>query len=105
MMNLLSRGLTAATIAFLASPAFAADHAVSFQSMAFSPAVLEIAVGDTVTFTNLEAIPHTATATDGSFDTGRLGLNDSATITFDEAGEFDYVCALHPRMTGKIVVQ
>ncbi|AEQ50976.1 plastocyanin/azurin family copper-binding protein [Pelagibacterium halotolerans] len=89
----------------LTAPVFAADHAVDIQGMAFSVPVLEVAVGDTVTFTNLDGAPHTATATDGSFDTGRLTQGQSATITITEAGTFDYFCVVHPSMTASITAQ
>jgi plastocyanin len=89
----------------LTAPAFAADHAVEIKDMAFSVPALEVAVGDTVTFTNADAAPHTATATDGSFDTGELTQGQSATITISQAGTFDYFCAVHPSMKASITAQ
>lgn len=94
----------ALALAFTA-PAFAADHAVEIKGMAYALPTLEIAVGDTVTFTNADAAPHTATATDGSFDTGRLTQGQSASITISEAGTFDYFCAVHPSMKASITAQ
>lgn len=88
-----------------AAPAFAADHAVEIKGFKFSVEELQVAVGDTVTFTNVDGAPHTATATDGSFDTGRLGNGDSATITITAAGTFDYFCEVHPMMKAKIIAQ
>jgi plastocyanin len=61
--------------------ALAADHKVAIQGMKFDVKSLQVAVGDTVTFTNMDAAPHTASANDGSFDTGRLSKGESATIT------------------------
>lgn len=94
----------ALTLAFTA-PAFAADHLVEIQGMKFSVPALEVAVGDTVTFTNLDGAPHTATARDGAFDTGRLAKGGSATITISEAGTFDYFCAVHPAMKASITAE
>lgn len=88
-----------------ASIATAADHTVTIQGFAFSPAELSIAAGETVTFTNADSAPHTATGAGGAFDTGRLNSGDSATLTFAGAGTFDYACAFHPSMTAKITVQ
>ncbi len=86
-----------------ALPARAAtDHAVAIQGMKFNPADLTVAVGDTVTFTNMDGAPHTGTAKDGSFDTGRLSKGQSATVTIAAAGDHDYVCAVHPSMKGVI---
>jgi len=86
----------------LATPAFAADHAVSIKGMKFNPPALELAVGDTITFTNEDAAPHTATADDGAFDTGRLGRGESATVTVSAAGEHAYKCLVHPSMKGTV---
>lgn len=93
---------TAAALSLmLAGSAFAANHAVTIQGMKFSPANIEIKAGDTITFTNKDSAPHTATAKDGSFDTGRLGKGESATVTVG-AGSHDYICEIHPMMKGKV---
>ena len=96
---------TALAAAILAGPAIAADHQVSIRGMAFQPATLEVAAGDTVTFTNTGSAPHTATARNGAFDTGRLGTGQSATIRIGSAGTLDYFCTIHPRMTGQITAR
>ena len=79
-------------------------HAVEVVDFAFAPAELTITAGETVTFTNLDAVAHTATAIDGSWDTGLLDQNQSASITFTAAGTYDYLCTPHPSMTGRIIV-
>ena len=94
-----------ALVLCLATPVLAADHAVEIRNMSFSVPALEVAVGDTVTFTNSDAAPHTATARDGSFDTGRLTKGQSATVTITGAGTFDYFCTFHPMMKATIVAQ
>lgn len=94
----------AAIFAILCSSAFAADHAVEIKGMKFSPAALTVAAGDTITFTNMDGAPHTATAGDGSFDTGRLSKGQSATVTV-EAGNHDYKCAIHPSMKGTVAAE
>lgn len=99
-MRLLATLSLAATL--LAFPALAADHAVTIKGMKFEPAALTVAAGDTVTFTNEDAAPHTATAGDGTFDTGRLNQGDSATVTIGGAGSFDYICQIHPMMKGNV---
>lgn len=90
---------------FAAVPALAADHAVEIKGMKFSPANLTVAAGDTITFTNMDSAPHTATATGGAFDTGRLSRGESATVTINAAGSFDYICSVHPRMKGTVTAQ
>ena len=97
----------AVTTAFLlaALPAFAADHAVTIKGMKFTPATLAVAVGDTITFTNEDAAPHTATADDGAFDTGRLAKGQSAQVTVAAAGDHAFKCLVHPMMKGKVSAQ
>ena len=86
-----------------ALPARAAtDHAVAIKGMKFEPADLTVAVGDTVTFTNMDGAPHTGSAKDGSFDTGRLPKGQSGTVTIGAAGEHAYFCKVHPGMKGVI---
>ena len=93
----------AALLAMFAAPsAYAAEHAVSIKGMKFNPPALELAVGDTITFTNEDAAPHTATADDGAFDTGRLNKGESATVTVDAAGAHPYICLVHPSMKGTV---
>jgi plastocyanin len=72
----------------------------------YSANVLRIKVGDTVRFTNADSgMVHTATAVDGSFDTGFLAEGESAQVTFDTAGEYEYFCLPHPWMRAMIVVE
>ena len=78
--------------------------AVSIVDFAFDPAAVEIPVGATVTWTNTGAAPHTATASDGTFDSGELAPGATFSHTFTAAGTFPYVCQIHPQMTGTITV-
>ncbi len=87
-----------------ATRAHAADHQVTISGFAFSPSTLTVSAGDTVTFTNEDGAPHTATARDGSFDTARLNRGESATITVQAAGQHEFFCQFHPNMTGTITV-
>lgn len=97
--------LTAAVFSMLTVPALAASHNVAIQGMKFSPANISVAAGDTITFTNMDSAPHTATANDGSFDTGRLSRGQSARVTISGAGTFNYICEIHPRMKGTVTAQ
>jgi plastocyanin len=103
-MRFVSKAAAAAVFAAVlaAGPAFAAEHQVAIKGFKFLPAELTVAVGDTVVFTNEDGAPHTATADDGSFDTGRLAKGESAIVTIGAAGTFSYICALHPAMKGSI---
>ena len=94
----------AAPAVMLATTARAATHQVTIVNMAFQPAALIIAAGDTVVFANQDNAPHTATDDAGAFDTGRLAKGSSASLTFPSSGTFAYHCDIHRRMTGTITV-
>lgn len=88
----------------LGSIAVAAGHDVAIAGFAFSPETIKVALGDTITWTNADAAGHTATADDGSFDTGTIGSGSSKSATFSTAGTFAYHCRIHRAMTGTVVV-
>ena len=100
-------GATLLVLAFgLAAPAvFAASRGVDIRDFAFSPPTIEIRVGDTVRWTNRDGVAHTATARNGSFDTGLLAEGEAASVRFTAAGTYRYVCTPHPNMTGTVVVR
>jgi plastocyanin len=71
----------------------------------FTPQVVQVPVGTTLTWKNDGAVIHTATAADGSWDTGDIsGGGGTATVTFDTAGTFTYNCTPHPWMIGRVIV-
>jgi plastocyanin len=82
----------------------AGDPGATISDFKFTPATLTVHVGDTVTWSNVGPSSHTATATDGSFDTGVLKKGQSTSHTFTQAGTFAYVCQIHPFMHGTVVV-
>ena len=80
-------------------------HTVTMEASAFSPADFTARPGDTVTFTNKDFFPHTATAAD-VFDSGALQPGASWTLTVGgDAESISYLCLLHPTMTGTIRVE
>jgi LPXTG-motif cell wall-anchored protein len=83
----------------------AASGGVTIADFSFSPASLTINQGDTVTWVNNGPTPHSATANDGSFNTGILKAGQSGSHTFSQAGTFSYYCQPHPYMKATIVVQ
>lgn len=87
--------------------ATAADAiAVDIKDFAYGPDPIEIPAGATVTWTNRDAVPHTATAVDRAvLQSGTLNQGDSYSLTFAEPGTFDYFCEFHANMKGTIVVQ
>ena len=79
-------------------------HQVAIRKFAFAPAKLTIRPGDAVEWTNHDLAPHTATAGDGSWDTGGLAKGEMRRLTFAGPGRAAYLCAFHPHMTGEITV-
>ena len=76
---------------------------------AYQPNPLQVSVGSTVTWTNNDAQPHTATSgenatPDGRFDSSIMAPAATFDHTFTEAGEFPYFCLLHPNMVGTVSV-
>ncbi len=77
----------------------------------FLPSTILIGVGGTVTWTNDDTAAHTVTSgsvdsgPDGTFDSSIFMAGETFEYTFDEAGEYDYFCIVHPWMTGKVIVE
>ena len=80
------------------------DGTVKTLDYAFQPVRISIPVGTTLTWSNQGAVIHTATAADGSFDTGDIPAGASASVTFNSAASITYNCSPHPWMIGQIVV-
>jgi predicted lipoprotein with Yx(FWY)xxD motif/plastocyanin len=79
---------------------------IDMKNFAFSNLELTIEVGSTVIFTNQDGTNHNAQAVDGSFETKLLAKGESASVTFNKAGTFDYFCMPHKDfMTAKIIVK
>jgi plastocyanin len=86
------------------APVAGGGDAVTIQNFAFGPASLSVATGTTVTWTNNDTAPHTATADDGSFDSKSIAPGATFSQAFDTAGTFAYHCSIHPNMTATIEV-
>jgi plastocyanin len=91
----------------LAEIAAGADAApqVMIDNFVYSPIPLTVKVGTTVTWINHDDIPHTVDSTQGKFKSAALDTDDKFEFKFTEAGEYPFYCRIHPKMTGKIVVQ
>jgi len=78
---------------------------VKIDNFSFGPQTLTVPVGTTVTWTNRDDIPHTIVSTDGVFKSKVRDTDESFSYTFTKPGTYTYFCSVHPKMTGKIVVQ
>jgi len=83
----------------------AATAVVKIDNFVFGPQTITVPVGTTVTWTNSDDIPHTAASTDGVFKSKVMDTDEKFSYTFTKAGTYSYYCTIHPKMTGKVVVQ
>ncbi len=94
----------AAAGAACSESAAAGEVAVSIEGFAFSPADITAKVGQTITFTNGDSAPHTATLDDGSCTTPNISGGASDGLTFTAAGTYPFHCAVHSSMKGTITI-
>ena len=101
------RGLglaVAATILLGVASAQAEELKVTIDNFTFTPAELKVKVGDTVTWTNHDDIPHTVVSA-GKYRSKTMDTDGTFSFTFTSAGDYKYFCSLHPHMTGMIKVE
>jgi len=80
------------------------SETVLMENTRFKPGNLQVPVGATITFENRDGTQHDAQANDKSWETKKLGKNDTEAVTFSEPGEWLYKCTIHPTMKAKITV-
>ena len=94
---------------------FAGDHgavlastptsgAVVITNFSFMAPKVTVAAGTKVTWTNKDSVIHSVAARDRSFTSKPLGPGDTFEFTFKAAGEFKYICGIHPFMSGTVAV-
>ena len=82
----------------------AAEATIVIENMRFTPPVLQAHPGDRITWQNRDLVPHTATAA-GVFDSKVIQPGKSWSYVIGSAGRVEYVCTLHPSMTGALVIK
>ena len=102
-MALATAGLAAA---IHLQPASAVEaNTIVMKDFHFSPMSLDVPLGTTIIWKNLDEEPHTVASDSGLFRSGGLDRNDSFTFTFDKPGTYGFICSIHPTMKGTIVVK
>ena len=97
--------LVAGTVHAGDAPAADAAQQIAIYNYKFSPEVLTIKAGTTVTWTNKDEVPHTVASSDKRFTSSSgLDTGEQYSYTFTTAGSYEYFCTLHPFMKGKVVV-
>jgi len=84
-------------------PASSQTETVTIKNFAFSPATVTIKAGSTVKWINQDSATHQIKS--DLFNSSALNTGDSYEFTFNTPGQYDYTCAIHPSMKGKIIVQ
>ena len=99
--------LAVGAILYAAMPEIAAATAaaVKIDNFNFTPPALTVSAGTTVTWTNADDSPHTVREKHGKFKSAALDTDETFSQTFTSPGEYEYICSIHPRMVGKIVVK
>jgi plastocyanin len=99
--------LSAGSPNFTANAQQPATAEVKIDNFSFGPATLTVAVGTTVIWINRDDIPHTVVSTDDpkAFKSKVLDTDEKFSYTFAKQGIYPYFCSVHPKMTGKVVVQ
>jgi plastocyanin len=71
----------------------------------FMPISLTVKAGATVTWANMDEEPHTVVSNTGLFRSAALDTNETFSFKFDQPGTYHFICSIHPRMVGTIVVR
>jgi len=99
-------GIVGSGVSFAADDKSAAPVEVKIDNFSFAPAVITVPAGATVRWTNRDDIPHTVVSDDHTtFKSKPLDTDEQFTYTFTKPGTYSYFCSIHPKMTGKVVVQ
>jgi len=103
---LITLGIAASSASFAADDKPATQVEVKIDNFSFSPATITIPAGTTIRWTNRDDIPHTVVSDDKTtFKSKPLDTDEQFTYTFSKPGTYSYFCSIHPKMTGKVVVQ
>jgi plastocyanin len=80
---------------------------VVIDNFAYTPREITVAAGTRVTWVNHDDSPHTVTSTakPRTLDSGAMDTDATFAFTFAAPGTYEYFCAIHPRMTGKVIVK
>ena len=79
--------------------------AEALRNRAFMPDELDVAAGTTVTWVNTDSTTHTSTSNASGWNSGNIAPGSSFSLAFQNAGTFQYHCAIHPGMVGTVVVR
>jgi plastocyanin len=100
--------IAAALLGALCFRAYARQGAapeIKIDNFSFTPATITVTAGTTVSWINRDDIPHTIASDGKEFKSKALDTDEKFSYTFSKAGTYAYFCSLHPKMTGKVIVE
>src|SRR3974377_392497 len=89
----------------LAANAAVTAPAVRIDNFTFTPAEVIVSAGTAVTWVNGDDIPHTVASSSNAFRSKVMDTDQQYSFTFTKPGTYEYFCALHPHMLGKVIVK
>lgn len=103
---------TAIALAMFAVPTQAQNHAemnhpteIRIDNFKFSPEAITVPVNSRVTWINKDDVPHVIAENNGAFKSKALDTDDAYSFDFTKPGTYEYFCAVHPKMVGKVIVK
>ncbi len=105
MLVAISLGLMSAVQAGPSTAPASAATQIEMKNFMFTPTSLTVKAGTTVSWTNKDEEPHTVLSSTGLFRSNALDTGERFSFKFDKPGTYQFICSIHPRMIGTIVVQ
>ena len=96
--------VVATALSMPAGMAEASRHGVLIRDFVYDPSPVAARVGDVVTWTNMDIVPHTVTAEDGSWDSGEIGPGETWSMTVTDDVDPGYFCIYHPGMRSRLAI-
>jgi amicyanin len=97
--------VSACFIVAVAAQSTPAPVNVKIDNFTFGPPEVTVPPGTTITWTNRDDIPHTVASSDKAFKSKVMDTDEKYAFTFASPGTYAYFCSIHPKMTGKVIVQ
>ncbi|HKS31032.1 MAG TPA: cupredoxin family copper-binding protein [Chthoniobacterales bacterium] len=89
-----------------ANPTATNKNVIEIKDFMFNPMTITVKSGETVTWINRDDEPHTVVSVGKKFQkSSALDTDQKFTVTVGAPGTYEYFCSVHPKMTGKIVVE
>lgn len=92
-------------LALTTAAAGAPGAQIVIKDFMFGPTSVTVKAGTTVTWVNRDDEPHTIASDSGLYRSGALDTGGEFQFTFDKPGTYHYVCTIHPRMLGTVIVE